>query len=335
MHLSIKGVKFLSGNFINMVNMERLVVKIKLSVLLVCTYLAAPHVLASPMDSVLPGISLNDSVANVVAILESRCSRLEAIEVASPIIPVAEDIESHLVCSDYRTSGGSVIEIIPFSFGDDQLKFLVARGGAVEIFTSASKSDPFNIAGVEGYIEDLMAVSRQDDTVWLGVMGALRANIFLWDNPYLSQHNRSIQEFDYSVAIPEILHFGDSIENLTSTFRDKCKLIELIEKENVQLLSKPNQETQLNCYGYEYEGFIRTIEAVFGDGILEKAWVITAKEEEGRLRASLVDMYGEPEFVSSEYESFSNWRVALRKDEPEVLILSESLAQLYKRYYQP
>lgn len=327
----IKDVMSLRDVFIQI---EGPYMKIKICVLVVFTYFTALQVSANPMESVLPGISLNDSVASVSALLEVRCNELEAIEVGSPSIPVAEITESHLVCSNYRTNSGSEIERISFSFGDDQLKFLAAHGGAVELFTSAAESNPFSIAGIEGYLEESMAVSRQDDTVWLGVMGALRAYIFLWDNPYLSQHERLIQKYNNSVAIPELLKFGDSIKTLSNTFKNKCKVIELIERENIQLLNNPNHETQLNCYGYEYGGFIRTIEAIFGDGILEKAWIITAKEEEGRIRASLVQMFGEPEFVSSEYEAFDNWRVALRKDEPEVLLLSESLAQLYEQNYQ-
>jgi len=302
---------------------------------MVSVFLAAPYAFANPMVSIFPGISFNDGVMKVSAVLELRCNGLETIQVEQPFIPLAEYSESHLVCSEYRTPSGTTIELVSFSFGDDQLKFLAARGGAVEILTSASESEPFSLAGVEGYIEDLMAVSHEDDTVWLGVMGALRTYVFLWENPYLSHQSRSSDKFDDSVAIPDILRFGDSIEKHTDTFTKECQLMELIERETVQLLNNPETETQLNCYGYVYGGFIRTIEAVFGDGILEKAWIITAKEEESRISDSLTQIFGERDFVSSEYESFNNWRVALRKDEPEVLLLSESLAELYKLNFQP
>lgn len=57
--------------------------------------------------------------------------------------------------------------------------------------------------------------------------------------------------------------------------------------------TKPDQgRVTLVSYGYDYAGFLRKIEAVFGDGILQVVWILTGKGEEDRLRQSLVKEFG-------------------------------------------
>ena len=68
---------------------------------------------------------------------------------------------------------------------------------------------------------------------------------------------------------------------------------------------------------------------MFGDGILEQAWILTGKGEEDRVRKALVAEYGPPTFVNDTWEVFHDKRVMLRKDKPEVLMLSVKLAPLF------
>lgn len=99
--------------------------------------------------------------------------------------------------------------------------------------------------------------------------------------------------------------------------------------DQVWLLNQPEVQQQVDCFGFEFAGFPRKIEAVFGDGILEQAWILTGQGEEGRVRDALIAEYGEPTFVNEQWEVFHNKRVMLRKDKPEVLMLSEKLADLF------
>ena len=92
-------------------------------------------------------------------------------------------------------------------------------------------------------------------------------------------------------------------------------------------------QQQLDCFGFEYAGFPRKIEAVFGDGILEQVWILTGKPEEDRIRQALTEAYGAPSFVDENWEVFDDGRVMLRKDKPEVLMVSDRLAPLYRAEY--
>ena len=62
-------------------------------------------------------------------------------------------------------------------------------------------------------------------------------------------------------------------------------------------------------------------------------WILTAKAEEQRVRQQLRAAYGEPVFVSDDWEAYQNWEVFLRKDKPEVLFLTAALGQHYKKEY--
>ena len=87
---------------------------------------------------------------------------------------------------------------------------------------------------------------------------------------------------------------------------------------------------QVNCFGIEYAGFPRKIEARFGDGGLELLWILTAKGEESRIAASLQEAYGKPVFENQEWAVFKNWEVSLRKDKPEVLVLPPEGAKSHR-----
>lgn len=97
--------------------------------------------------------------------------------------------------------------------------------------------------------------------------------------------------------------------------------------------SDPNAQLQLNCFGIEYAGFPRKIEARFGDGKLNMVWILTGKGEENRIREKLKTEYGEPVFVNDTWEIFDGWTVGLRKDKPELLLLTKELGQFYKKEY--
>jgi len=48
--------------------------------------------------------------------------------------------------------------------------------------------------------------------------------------------------------------------------------------------SDPNAQFQIDCFGVEYAGFPRKIEARFGDDRLNTVWILTGSGEEDRLR---------------------------------------------------
>ncbi|MDJ0911485.1 MAG: hypothetical protein QNI99_20035, partial [Woeseiaceae bacterium] len=126
--------------------------------------------------------------------------------------------------------------------------------------------------------------------------------------------------------------FGEHLDSLQPEFEAQCDFTR-VDEYRVWLLTEPDVQQQLDCFGFEYAGYPRKIEAVFGDGILEQVWILTGKAEEDRVRQALIEAYGEPSFVDEMWEIFDDGLVMLRKDKPEVLMVSERLAPLYRAEY--
>ena len=80
-------------------------------------------------------------------------------------------------------------------------------------------------------------------------------------------------------------------------------------------------------------GFPRKVEARFGNNILNVVWILTGKGEEDRIRQALIAEFGNPIFVTDEWEIFNDWQVGLRKDKPEVLLMEKSIGLGYKSSY--
>ena len=150
-------------------------------------------------------------------------------------------------------------------------------------------------------------------------------HMFLWSNPLLSANASAARPFDPSARIPSVLKFGESIETLAPLLEESCDMTRQDEIEEIWLPTNPARQTQINCFGYDYAGFTRKIEAVFGDGILQLAWILTGSGEEDRLRQALIASYGPAISDNGTYEVFADGRVALRKDKSEDLMLSEEL----------
>ena len=87
---------------------------------------------------------------------------------------------------------------------------------------------------------------------------------------------------------------------------------------------------QINCFGYEYAGFERKFEAVFGDGKLQVVWVLSGQQEEQRIRQQLLADWGPAEITNPKWEVFAGGKISLRKDKPELLILADEMIPYYR-----
>lgn len=113
-------------------------------------------------------------------------------------------------------------------------------------------------------------------------------------------------------------------------FEAECPLLEVSRNERIWLPNQPANQTQVNCFGYEYAGFPRKLEAVYGDGRLHVVWILTGKAEEGRVRRALGEAFGQATSVNEKWEFFADDLVGLYKEKPEVLLLSEEIAPLFR-----
>jgi len=281
------------------------------------------------LDGRVVDLAAGDSEAIARIKLGNHCARIESRVVSPPSHPSAESSERHLVCRDILINEAPV-ESLVLTFGDNSLSMLFAEGGAADAFGDMFSEDPQTYLQFSASFQDMLIVDGAADRAWLLSPGTAHPNLFMWANPYIESSDRL--EYQSSAARPDLLAFGEHLDSLQSEFEAQCDFT-FLGQYNVWLLTEPDVQQQLDCFGFEYAGFPRKIEAVFGDGVLEQVWILTGKPEEDRVRQALIEAYGEPSFVDENWEIFDDGLVMLRKDKPEVLMVSERLAPLYRAEY--
>ena len=273
------------------------------------------------------GIAFGDSVAEVTRKLDGLYDELERIDVKRPVFPLAVRKETHLIAVGLPGVG---LEEAAFTFGDDALVLVEARGGQLADLLFALEEETFAEGDYEFHPRARVVSLEQENAAWFLSEAAMHPNLFLWANPHLPSVADLEAPYEPSAERPAVLEFGARLEELlprlkTASFRTSRQDIA-----TPWLPTKPRVQTQVNAFGIPYAGFPRKIEAVFGDGELQLAWILTAKPEEERVRRALVEAYGPPDLVSKSWEVFDGGRVGLRKDKPEVLMLADGLVPLYR-----
>ncbi len=281
------------------------------------------------LDGRLLGLAAGDTEAVAANKLGDRCSSIERRVISPPSHPSAESSEVHLVCHGVDINERAV-ESLVLTFGDDSLAMVFAEGGAAAALGSMFSEELQAYIHFTGSFDDLLIMDVAADRAWLLTPDTAHASLFAWANPYAE--SSASPEYQPSAVRPDVLDFGEHLDSLQSRFEAQCDFTRLAEYE-VWLLTEPTVQQQLDCFGFEYAGYPRKIEAVFGDGILEQVWILTGKAEEDRVRRALIEAYGEPSYVDENWEIFDDGLVMLRKDKPEVLMVSDRLAPLYRAQY--
>jgi len=285
---------------------------------------------AGVVEKAFNGVEFGFSPDAVIKRIEDQCSSVETLNVEPPVIPIALQRETHVLCKKFQSSDGTGIGEVVFVFGDGSLALIEARDGAVSALSALAGAEPIPFQDYVVYMDDMLVTQTGEDAAWLLTPDSVQPHMFLWRNPFLTANASSSREFEQSAGIPTVLQFGSSIDELKPLLENSCDMTSIQEIEDVWLPTHPAKQTQINCYGYDYAGFPRKIEAIFGDGILQVAWILTGAGEEDRLRQSLVRAFGPAQSDNGTYEVFKNGRVALRKDKPEVLMLAEDLVPYYR-----
>lgn len=282
----------------------------------------------------LPGnVAWGDSLADAGGKLARHCKATRTISVDPPSFPLAESSEQHFICRDFGF-GAVNVDAMAFVFADDKLVMLETRGGAAAAFGAADNEEVRDYLHYRIMNDLEKFVDSKNDAVWFLSKPALHPNLFTWSNPFLATTGEPTRLYDPSAATPDMLAFGGKLDDLRASYETSCPLLAIEGDQRVWLPHKPSSQTQVNCFGFEYAGFPRKIEAVFGDGELEVVWILTGESEEDRVRQALIAAFGEPEFVSKKWELFAGKRVALRKDKPEVLMISEKMLPYYESDFE-
>ncbi len=291
-------------------------------------FLFLPLICFAQNETIFQGVKLGQTVAEVKSRIEISSAKLNTIEVEDPVFPLSKESEVHLICLECQSTNG-LIEEVAFTFADDRLSLIQASGNAVKAITGKRKDSAQVFMKYVVYWEDLLVADLNEDKVWLMTEEAAHPSLYAWDNPYLPSVGGKTPQYVSSAEIPDFIEMGGDLDKLTPLLEEASDFTFTRELGP----DDPNAQLQIDCFGIEYAGFPRKFEARFGDGKLNTVWILTAKGEEDRIRKGLTAVYGDPIFTNEAWEVFQNWQVFLRKDKPEVLLLTPELGMFYKKDY--
>ena len=276
------------------------------------------------------GVALDDSLQQLKQKLSTNCKSIKVIDIKKTTYPLAESQEQHLLCNQY-SSGEFKFEEAVFVLADNQFTQMEARGITVEPVAQALGKPMGNYLNMDVFEEGRYWLDKNRSRLKWIRKDAVHPNLFAWENGYL--HPEVKTPVSFSTKIPSLLDFDSELSKMRRVFKQQCKQIKEDKIENISLKNKPKEQIQINCFGYSYAGFDRKFEAVFGDGKLQVIWVLTAKPEEQRLRELLIADWGKATLVNEVWEVFDGGKIALRKDKPELLILSDEMIPHYQEWF--
>ncbi|MEH6535894.1 MAG: hypothetical protein V7719_05850 [Psychroserpens sp.] len=284
--------------------------------------------LSAQVESIFNDIRLNQSLQVVTQKLSKISESSNIISIEKPSFPLANNQEEHLVCSQVKTDNG-IISSVVFTFADDKLKYIEARGNARKTLTRTLTDTTRTYLDYDVYVSEKLFLKKKEDAAWILTQEGMHTGLFAWENPYIDAGYKNKIKSKSSSQIPEFIKMGVSLDELMPSLESNSNFTNTEKLDGTD----PNAQIQINCFGVDYLGFPRKIEARFGNNILNAVWILTGKGEEDRIRKALTNQYGKPIFVNDDWEIFNNWQVGLRKDKPEILLLEKEIGLKYKTSY--
>lgn len=287
-----------------------------------------PILAVSQAETIFNGIQLNETSETIIKKLNAISESSTLVSVEKPLFPLAKSSETHFICSSITTKFGKINKAV-FTFADDTLRYIEARGNVLQTLTAHRKDTARVYMNYDVYVKDKLFVTKSEDVARIITKEGMHTNLFTWNNPYMNSEYKADKKADESSEIPSFIKMGASLDVLRPILEENS----LFTSEEQLDGTDPNAQFQLNCFGVDYLGFPRKIEARFGNETLNVVWILTAKGEEDRIRKALIQQYGEPIYKDETWEVFNNWQVALRKDKPEVLLMEQQIGLGYKKNY--
>ena len=299
-------------------------ITIKHSILV--TFLLVSKSIFSQAEIIFNNVHFDESTSQVEQKLSLIATLDNKITVDKPTFPLASTQETHLIYSNIKTANGTINKVA-FTFSDNKLSYIQANGNIYKTFVEKRKDTARAYMDYEVYVKDKLFIKEKEDVAWILTSEGMHTGLFAWRNPYLNENYSA--KLNTGTNIPEFIEMGGALEVLKPILELNSEFTYIEKLDD----SDPNAQLQINCFGVDYLGFPRKIEARFGNKKLNVVWILTAKAEEDRIRQALINQYGKPIFVNDDWEIFSNWQVALRKDKPEVLLMEQNIGLEYKSSY--
>jgi hypothetical protein len=135
------------------------------------------------------------------------------------------------------------------------------------------------------------------------------------------------------VTVPAVIEFGSSAQQMNTALEPMCANITMRSLDPAELPIAEHSHVQIDCDGFAHAGADRQAEFVFADDRLAFVWILTEAEEEPALLAHMVAEYGEPSHSTDMFIAFADQHTALRRDRPEFLYYSETVAPMYRGWF--
>lgn len=133
---------------------------------------------------------------------------------------------------------------------------------------------------------------------------------------------------------PDVIVFGATASALESALADQCDEMTTRKIDPPFLPNVQTEQLQIDCDGFDFFGKPRFVEFVIADDSLEMVWILTDAEDEDEFRKAMTRAYGAPQVISGDMELFTEARAGLRKDIPEILFYSDTLAPAMEAFHR-
>ena len=129
------------------------------------------------------------------------------------------------------------------------------------------------------------------------------------------------------------IRFDASLEELSPVFDQVCTSWEAETLNPAELPIAQNSHVQVNCQGFQHAGGARLAEFVFADDSMAFVWVLVEEGELDGFATRMRGVYGEPTHDTPMFTAFADNNAALRRDIPEFLFYSDSIAPMYRGWF--
>ncbi|WP_304073785.1 hypothetical protein [Maricaulis maris] len=132
---------------------------------------------------------------------------------------------------------------------------------------------------------------------------------------------------------PDAARFGSSLDVIRPLLDAACSALTIRELPLEEMPIAQTSHVQADCTGLDHAGAPRDAEFVFADDALAFVWVLTDAGEADVLRASLEAAHGAPSHDLPPATAFTQARLALRHDTPELLYYGAHVAPMYEGWF--
>ena len=157
--------------------------KITIKKLFILTILLLPLTTFSQAETIFNGVTLENTSKEVIQKMSSISATVNIVTPRVVRFPLAKNTESHLICTNISTENGSIEKAI-FTFADDKLSHIEARGNAVKVFESNQKDTARTYLDYKVYIKNKLFLNEKKDVAWILNEEGMHLNLFTWENPY-------------------------------------------------------------------------------------------------------------------------------------------------------